>query len=248
MSVKNKIFKYIIKLLLSGLFILILIISEFTNPVLSNAKSNCKYATTTVNIRDRPDTKSNIVGYVYWNDRVKIIRKFNVEWYMIQYQGEVRYICAEYLRDKKVNYKSYHSPSNKTFKSYEDADCITNSSLLRQGKLKKEYHLDYESGVWMVENRYCVAVGSYYVKKVRVKIDMVLSHNGKEHVLKCITADVKSDRDTINKHRVHKDGSIAEFVVRTSSLSKNTRRTGDISYAGKQFKGKIVKIRVYEEE
>lgn len=76
----------------------------------------------------------------------------------------------------------------------------------------------------------------------------MLSYDGKEHIIKCITADVKSDRDTVNKHRVHKDGSIAEFVVRTSLLSKNARCTGDISYAGKQFRGKIVKIRVYEGE
>ena len=75
----------------------------------------------------------------------------------------------------------------------------------------------------------------------------MLSHNGRKHTLKCITADSKSDKDTINNHRVHKDGSIVEFVVKSSALNKKARYTwGDISYAGKQFRGKIVEIRVYK--
>ena len=98
----------------------------------------------------------------------------------------------------------------------------------------------------MVEDRYCIAVGSYYTKKIGVKIDLVLSHNGKKHTLKCITADSKDDSDTVNNHRIHKDGSIAEFVVRTRVLPRKATNMGDISYAGKQFKGRIIQIRVYK--
>ena len=100
----------------------------------------------------------------------------------------------------------------------------------------------------MVGNRYCIAVGSYYTKKIGVKIDLVLSHNGRKHTLKCITADSKDDSDTVNNHRVHKDGSVVEFVVNTNSLSQKTRLMGDVSYAGKQFKGKIIKIKIYKWE
>ena len=75
----------------------------------------------------------------------------------------------------------------------------------------------------------------------------MLSRNGRKHILKCITADSKADKDTIKIHRVHKDGSVVEFVVKTSTLNKKARYTcGDISYAGKQFRGKIVEIRVYK--
>ena len=75
----------------------------------------------------------------------------------------------------------------------------------------------------------------------------MLSHNGRKHTLKCITADSKADKDTINNHRIHKDGSIVEFVVKSSALNKKARYTwGNISYAGKQFRGKIVEIRVYK--
>ena len=75
---------------------------------------------------------------------------------------------------------------------------------------------------------------------------MLSSRNGRKHTLKCITADSKADKDTIYNHRIHKDGSVAEFVVDTSSLPQKARLMGDISYAGKQFKGKIIKIKVYK--
>ena len=232
--------------MLSVLLIIVVITSTFTTPRLDAKTNNYKYAKTTVNIRAKPNTRSKIVGQLYWNDKVQIVRKVNKKWYLVRYKKKNRYVCAKYLKKKRSKYISYQSPSASTFKSYEDADCITDSTKLAQGRLKKKYHLD-KSGVWMVGNRYCIAVGSYYTKKIGVKIDLVLSHNGRKHTLKCITADSKSDKDTINNHRIHKDGSIVEFVVKTSALNKKARYTwGDISYAGKQFKGKIVKIKVYQ--
>lgn len=235
------------KRVLSGLLILILISqSMFANPKLVSAKNNYRYAKTTVNIRAKPNTKSKIVGKFCWNDKVHIVKKINKKWYLVKYKKENRYVCAKYLKKKRSKYISYQSPSSNTFKSYEDADCITDSTKLAQGRLKKKYHLD-KSGVYMVGDRYCIAVGSYYTKKIGVKIDLVLSHNGRKHTLKCITADSKDDSDTVNNHRVHKDGSIVEFVVKSSALNKKARYTwGDVSYAGKQFKGEIVEIRVYK--
>ena len=53
----------------------------FTNPTLSSAKSNYKYAKTTVNIRAKPNTTSKIVGQLYWNDKVRVIKKVNKKWY-----------------------------------------------------------------------------------------------------------------------------------------------------------------------
>ena len=74
----------------------------------------------------------------------------------------------------------------------------------------------------------------------------MLSHNGRKHTLKCITADSKADKDTINNHRVHKDGSIVEFVVSKTALPSKARRMGDVSYAMNKFKGKILKMKIYQ--
>ena len=232
--------------MLSVLLIVVVITSTFTTPRLNAKTNNYKYAKTTVNIRAKPNTRSKIVGQLYWNDKVQIVRKINKKWYLVRYKKKNRYVCAKYLKKKRSKYRAYQSPSSNSFKSYEDADCITDSTKLAQGRLKNKYHLD-KSGVWMVGNRYCIAVGSYYTKKIGVKIDLVLSYNGRKHTLKCITADSKDDNDTVNNHRVHKDGSVVEFVVKTSSLPRKARYTyGDVSYAGKQFRGKIVEIRVYK--
>ncbi len=214
--------------------------------MLSNAKSNYRYAKITINIRVKPNTKSKIVGQLYWNDKVHIIKKVNKNWYKIRYQKKNRYICAEYLRKNKAEYKSYSSPSSNTFKSYEDADCITNNTKLPHGRLKRNYHLDHKSGIWMIGNRYCIAVGSYYTKKVGTKINLVLFNRGKKYTLKCITSDCKANKDTIKNHRIHKDGSIVEFVVNTSYLPQKVKAMGDVSYSGEKFKGEIVKIKVYK--
>lgn len=223
-----------------------ILLSILINPIHVYAKCNYRYAKTTVNIRDSPNTKGKVIGKIYWDEKIRIIKKINKRWYLASYKKKKGYICSKYLRKSRAKYKAYCSPSQSTFKSYEDAGCITESNNLAQGRLKKKYHLDYQSGVWMVGNRYCIAIGSYYTKNIGVKIDLVLSHNGRKHILKCITADSKADKDTVNQHRIHKDGSVVEFVVSTSHLSQKVRRMGDVSYAGNKFMGKIKQIRVYK--
>ena len=215
------------------------------NPIHLYAEENYKYAKTTVNIRDRPNIKGKIIGQIYWNEKIRTIKKVNKEWYLAFYKKKKGYICSKYLRKSRAEYKAYYPPGKSTFKSYEDADCITDNNNHAQGRLKKKYHLDCRSGIWMVGNRYCIAVGSYYTKQIGAKIDLVLSHNGRKHVLKCIAADSKADKDTINKHRIHTDGSVVEFIVNTGCLSKKVRQMGDVSFAGDKFKGEIGQIRVY---
>lgn len=229
--------------------LLLLIVSEFIQPALLHSKTtHNKYAKTTINIRSRPNTKSKICGRFYWNDKIKILQKINAKWYKIIHQDKIRYVAAKYLKKVKCKSKIYKIQSNSSFKSYEDGDCITNNISTSQGKLKQRYHIDYQTGVYMIDDRYCIALGQFYAKKVGTKVDLLLSHNNKTHILKCVVADMKAKKDTLNNHRIHKDGSVVEFIVRTSLLSKKTRFTGDVSYINKKFGGKIAEIRVYKEE
>lgn len=220
-------------------------LSLFLNSAYSDAKINHKYAKTEVNVRDSPSMKGNIVGKINWNEKIKILRKLK-KWYVISYKKKKRYVYKKYFKKKKSRHQTYHLSSKNKFKSYEDANCITDNQNIPQGKFKKKYYLDYQSGIWMADGRYCIAIGSYYTNKIGVKVDLVLSHNGRKHALKCITADCKADRDTINKHRTHKDGSVVEFIVNTSILSRKVKLTGDVSYAGGKFIGKVVAIKVYK--
>lgn len=150
---------------------ILLIFSISSSPIVVKAESSTRYAKATINIRAKPNTKSKIVGKLYWNDKVQIIKKVSKKWYMIRYKRKKRYVCADFLKRRKSKYKVYPSQSSNAFKSYEDANCITDSTKLAQGRLKRGYHLDYHSGVWMVGNRYCIAVGSFYTKRIGVKID-----------------------------------------------------------------------------
>lgn len=202
----------------------------------------------TLNVRVRPTTKSKIVAKLHFNNKIRVVTS-NGKWLQIVYKGKKRYIRKKYTskkKNKRKKYIEYDSPSSNSFKSYESGSCITNNTRIPQGKLKRSWHLDYKSGVYMVGNRYCVAVGSYYTTKIGTKIDLVLTKNGKKHVLKCILADCKADKDTVSNHRIHNDGSITEFVVNTSYLPRQAKRMGDVSYASSKFAGKISKIRVYK--
>lgn len=141
---------------------------------------------------------------------------------------------------KQKKYITKASPGC-TFKSYMDYRSIRNRSS-KQYKLQKKAVTNKKNGLRMINGRYCIALGSYYTRKIGAKVDLVMS-SGK--VVKCITADMKADKDTINRHRQHPDGSVAEFVVDTGRLSNKVRRMGDVSYAN-PFKGRIRQIRIYK--
>ncbi len=204
------------------------------------------YTTDITNVRTKPSRSAKVVCTTYWNEKVKVLDTEG-KWCKVLYKGKERYIFKKYLSNKEAKYKEHKSPSGNAFKSCEPAGCITDRLSLPQGRLKQSYRLDRKSGVYMVGDRYCVALGSYYTTKIGAKVDLVLSYKGKRSVLKCILADQKANRDTIKNHRVHLDGSVAEFVVNSNAMPRYARYTmGDVSYAAKQFKGKIVQIRVYK--
>ena len=90
---------YISKRVLSGLLIIVILTSMFTTPMLVETKNNnYMYAKTTDNIRKKPSIKSKSVGKIYWNDKVKVIKKINKKWYLVRYKKKNRYVCAKYLR------------------------------------------------------------------------------------------------------------------------------------------------------
>jgi len=68
------------------------------NPIHLYAKENYRYAKTTVNIRNRPNIKGKIIGQIYWNEKIRIIKKVNKEWYLAFYKKKKGYICSKYLR------------------------------------------------------------------------------------------------------------------------------------------------------
>ena len=132
-------------------------------------------------------------------------------------------------------------PSNNSFKSYMDADTITSRNT-DQYKLKAKYVLDPQTGIWTVDERYCIAVGSYYTQSIGTYIDVVMENGSTLH---CILGECKRNRDTDYTNRQNPNGSVVEFIVNTSSMPTMVRKMGDCSYGSQSMTGEIQSIIVY---
>ena len=133
-------------------------------------------------------------------------------------------------------------PSNNSFKSYMDADTITSRNT-DQYKLKDKYVIDEQTGIWTVDERYCIAVGSYYTQSIGTYIDVVMENGSTLH---CILGECKRNRDTDYTNRQNQNGSVVEFIVNTSSMPSMVRKMGNCSYACEEMKGEIKSIIVYD--
>lgn len=128
----------------------------------------------------------------------------------------------------------------RTFKSYENYRNITRVDS-PQYKLQQEaYTGDY--GIRMVGDRYCVAMGSYWAKKIGTKLDIYLESG---QVIKVILGDNKQDRHTLENHRVGADNrDVLEFIVDLEAVPQRVRDTGNLNYL---FPGKVAHVEVVEE-
>ena len=214
-------------------------------------KTTKMYVTANVNVRKGKCLKTDVITVLKKGKAVKVIEKLNNGWTKVLYKNKIAYICSKYLSKKKPkkevevlgNYVEYSAPTGHHPKTYMDWDCITSPSS-KQYKLKQSCYIG-NYGVIMHQDRYCVALGSGFIKTgVGTKFDLILA-NGT--VIKCIAGDMKADAHTDSTNRITShDGSIAEFIVNTSSMVSNARRMGDVSYSCDAWNSEIAKIRVYQ--
>lgn len=132
-------------------------------------------------------------------------------------------------------------PSNSGFKSYMYYTSITARSSL-QYKLQT-MACTGSFGIRMVDDRYCVAVGSAFGMRVGQYFDLVLQ-NGV--VIPCVLADVKANNDTDSSNIFTGNGCCSEFIVDKAALDQNARRMGDISYCYEKWQSPVVWIHVYQ--
>lgn len=188
-------------------------------------------------IKKEPNVNSETIGVYYWNTKLTVIY-INDSW--AQIKETEQYINREFISENMINYVDCDVPSNNTIKSYMDYRTITSKSS-RQYKLQDSCAYTNEYGLRMVDDRYCVALGSYYTTTIGQYVDIELE-NGV--VIKGILADCKSDKHTDSTNRINPNGSVVEFVVETESLERMPRIMGDISYAN-NWNSKVVNIKVY---
>lgn len=149
---------------------------------------------------------------------------------------------CEQIQGVIQDYESYEVPKN-GIKSYMGYKAITMKSS-PQYKLQHNEAYTGDYGIRMVEERYCVAVGTHFGMSIGDKFDLVLE-NGT--IIPCILADIKANKDTdANNIITEHDGSAAEFVVDTKALVKRCKRSGDISKACDEWDSRIEEVRVYD--
>lgn len=156
-------------------------------------------------------------------------------------------IVEQYTIDLKfVNKGIFNVPDSykiKDFKSYEDYRAITTKTSPHY-KLQREYAVTGPEGIRMVDDRYCIALGSYFTTTIGQYVDIVLE-NGT--IISCILGDQKSDAHTDELHIAHRsDGSIVEFIVDLDVLDSIPRRMGSISYVYEEWKSPVAQVIVYD--
>lgn len=132
--------------------------------------------------------------------------------------------------------KTYDVPEGHSFKSYTNYKLLSKSS--KQGQLQQQAYTG-ETGIRMVDDYYCAALGTYYDGNIGDKFLVTLS-TGKQ--FKMILCDVKADCHTDPKHQYTMvNGCMIEFYVDYDVLSSYVKRMGNISYID-GFEGDITCI------
>ena len=154
-------------------------------------------------------------------------------------------IRAEDKQDiHQENYVMYSAPATEGFKSYMDYRTITDKTST-QYKLQNEYaYTDKESGIRMVGDRYCIALGSYFTTDIGQYVDLILD-NGT--IIPCILADQKDDKHTDDMNAVTVDSDcISEFIVDSNVLPDMVRLYGDVSRYDESWEARVTQVQVYD--
>lgn len=206
-----------------------------------------------INIRKQPTTESKIVGHVHYNKKILVSKSHDNDWYVVSYKDSIGYINKKYVSNKKCDYKIFDVPyaQNKTWMPYAikkkiDGTYQTVSIFAKSSKQYKLQQIAYTGkyGIRMVDNRYCVALGSYFGCEIGQYFDLVLANN---IVIPCIMSDQKDNRHTDSANIITVDTNcLSEFIVSKNDLNYEAKRDGDISSCRDEWRSHVVKIRVYK--
>ena len=146
------------------------------------------------------------------------------------------------MSNKKCDYKIFDVPyaENKTWMSYTT---ITSRNS-KQYKLQHSVTYTGKYGIRMIDDRYCVALGSHFGCEIGQYFDLVLA-NGT--VIPCIMADQKANKHTDSVNIITVDTNcLSEFIVDRHSLKYEAKRDGDISSCCDEWDSPVVQIKVYK--
>lgn len=157
--------------------------------------------------------------------------------------------ALEYMEQTGENVPNWLDFCNSNFKAYMGYDAVTCVSSPQYQLLNSESaYTDANTGIRMVDNRYCVALGSYYASTIGQKVDLYLETGV---VIPCILGDCKADCHTNwDTHQYcNSNGSVAEFIVDYSVFNYLKDASGTVNWCVGDcgsFNGRIMKIELVE--
>ena len=198
------------------------------------------WTTTTLNVREEPNTDSNILDVLPFNTYIKYY-EYDDEWAEISFDNGQAYISRYYISDEECDFVMYDVPKTRGFKSYMPYTAITN-------KKSKQYKLQQIAstgayGIRVVDSRYLVAIGTAFNAEVGTYIDLILEDG---FVIPCIVGDVKADKHTDSTNMVTSaNGCVSEFLIDSKALHKSIKKSGDVSSCNENWNGCVRAIVVY---
>lgn len=204
------------------------------------------WTTTTLNVREEPNTDSNILDTLPFNTYIKYY-EYNDEWAEIAYDNGKAYISRDYISDEECEFVMYDIPKYEGFKSWMSYKAITNRSS-KQYKLQKIASTGY-AGIRTVNNRYCVAIGTAFDASIGTYIDLILEDG---FVIPCIVADIKSPKHTDANNvftitgKTKKTICCTEFVIDPDKLNLDAMESGNISDCNELWTECVRAIVVYD--
>ena len=161
----------------------------------------------------------------------------------IKYNKKIAYVYKKYVSKKKIEYIDYSVPNYSGFKSWMDYHKITMNGS-EQKFLQENYAYTGKYGIRQINDRYCVAIGSYFTTEIGQYFDLILE-NGE--VIPCILADRKDNSDTDSDNIFTSDnGCATEFVIDEEILKHSALNDGDISSCCEEWNSPVKTIRIYK--
>lgn len=201
-----------------------------------------RYTTTRVNVRVKPNTNSKVVKVLDFDSKVRC-SNYNKNWSVIQINNKEYYIYKKFLSKTRTNHKTYNIPIGNGWKSWMPYTSITSRSS-NQLELQINYAYTGNYGIRMINNRYCVALGSYFKCEIGQYFTLILQN---DTAIPCIMSDSKSDKHT-DSTRIftRSNGCMSEFIVDSYYLNKNAKSTGNISDTNKSWCSPVKKVIIYD--
>ena len=216
------------------------------SPVVKKVKIQQEgWTTTTLNVREQPNTDSSILDTLPFNTHIKYY-EYDDEWAEISFDNGQAYISRDYISDEECDFVMYDIPKYEGFKSWMSYKAITNKSS-KQYKLQQIASTGL-GGVRVVDNRMCIAIGTAFNADIGTYVDLILEDG---FIIPCVVADIKSSKHTDSSNVFTVAGKskrticCTEFVVDISKLDDKVKKTGDMSYVNDNWNKRVVNIIIY---